>query len=118
LNKVIKEHKLASTGLVSEESKKKLGEILGVDAKVTGTVVNIIESVKTNARLINVENGLVFAVAQESIQKTSLITSLMDAVVYENTANTPAEHKPSLKLTVRVGKYKYELVSSERRITT
>ena len=52
LTKIIAEQKLSLTGVVDPASAKQLGKILGVDAIVAGSVTNLAQSVRVNARLI------------------------------------------------------------------
>ncbi len=71
LDKVIHEMKLQHTGLISQETAKELGHILGVEAVVTGTLINMEESnLEVNARIIQTESGLVLAAASEIIKRT------------------------------------------------
>lgn len=63
LTKIIAEQKLSLTGVVDPASAKQLGKILGVDAIVAGSVTNLAQSVRVNARLISTETGEVFATA-------------------------------------------------------
>jgi len=77
LNKVLSEHKLNATGLIDETTAKELGNILGVEAIVSGTITDLGESVKINARLISTETGQIFSVASEAIIKDNTIKRLM-----------------------------------------
>jgi TolB-like protein len=77
LNKIIAEQKLSLTGVVDPASAKQLGKILGVDAIVSGTVTNLSQSLKVNARLISTETGEIFAVASAEIFKDESVTGLL-----------------------------------------
>ena len=77
LNKVIGEQKLSLTGVVDPASAKQLGKILGVEAIVSGTITNLSQSVKVNARLISTETGEIFAVASAEIFKDESVTGLL-----------------------------------------
>lgn len=71
LEKVIGELKLQNSGMISQESAKKIGNILGVEAILTGTLIDLGEgSIEINARLIHTETGLVLAAANDQIQRT------------------------------------------------
>ena len=59
LKKIMQEHYLGNTGLLSPEGRKKAGKILPVDAIVTGSFVNLGGKVKVNARLIHIESGTI-----------------------------------------------------------
>lgn len=77
LKKIIAEQKLSLTGVVDPASAKQLGKILGVDAIVAGTVTNLAQSLKVNARLISTETGEVFAVAAAEIFKDESVMGLL-----------------------------------------
>lgn len=77
LNKVIEEQKLTLTQLIDPSSVQKLGRILGVDAIVSGTITDLGEKLKVNARIIGTETGDVFAVASTGISKDETVMNLM-----------------------------------------
>lgn len=57
LQGVMKEHYLGTSGIVSPEGRRKIGQILSVDAIVTGSFVSFGRRAAMNARLIHVETG-------------------------------------------------------------
>ncbi len=77
LNKVMREHQLNFSGLVDPGSAKELGRILGVDAIATGTVTDLGNSIKINARLISTETGEIFSVASVSCVKDDVVQKLL-----------------------------------------
>jgi TolB-like protein len=77
LNKVIAEQKLSLTGVIDPASAKQLGKLLGVDAIVSGTITNLAQSLKVNARLISTETGEIFAVASAELFKDESVTGLL-----------------------------------------
>jgi curli biogenesis system outer membrane secretion channel CsgG len=77
LDEVIAEQKLSLTGILDTTSAKRLGRILGADAIVSGTITNLYNSVKVNARLINTETGEIFAAASTEIIKDQSVIELM-----------------------------------------
>ncbi|MCL4510253.1 MAG: CsgG/HfaB family protein [Bacteroidetes bacterium] len=79
LNKVVHEQKLSLTGLVDPNTAKQLGRILGVDAIVSGTITDLAQSLKVNARLISTETGEIFAVASVEIFKDESVMKLMSS---------------------------------------
>lgn len=79
LTKIIAEQKLSLTGVVDPSSAKQLGKILGVDAIVAGSVTNLAQSVRVNARLISTETGEVFATASADIFKDESVTGLLSS---------------------------------------
>lgn len=72
LNKAIAEHKLQLQGLVDPRSAKELGKILGVDAIMSGTIADLGDSLRVNARLIATETGEVLSVAAVTMRKDKL----------------------------------------------
>jgi len=82
LNKIIAEHKLDFSGLIDPNSAKELGKILGADAIVSGTITDLVENIKVNARLISTETGQIFSVASEDIIKDNTVKKLMGQYSY------------------------------------
>jgi TolB-like protein len=83
---------LNQKGFIEEKSLKKMGQMLGVDAIVTGSMTDLGNTVKINARLIGVESARVFAVAAADIPKTGPVTNLIakTAQIQQTTTKTPA----------------------------
>ena len=79
LNKIISEQKLSLTGIVDPASAKQLGKILGVEAIVAGSITNLAQNVRVNARLISTETGEVFATAAADIFKDESVTGLLSS---------------------------------------
>jgi len=90
LNKVMQEHQLMMSGIVDENSAKELGRILGVDAICSGSVANLVKSVKVNARLISSETGKIFSVASVKIPKDEVVNKMLGESVYSTTTGHPA----------------------------
>ncbi|MEA2096224.1 MAG: FlgO family outer membrane protein [Candidatus Cloacimonadota bacterium] len=88
LQKVLEEQKLGMTGYIDQETAISLGQILGVDAIITGSITNLGNNVKINARLISTETGSVFAVASVNVFKDSTIKLLMGEVVEQSNGDT------------------------------
>jgi TolB-like protein len=79
LNKAIAEHKLQLQGLVDPKSAKELGKILGVDSIVSGTIADVGDSLRVNARLISTETGEILSVAAATIRKDDAAKKLLAA---------------------------------------
>lgn len=77
LNKVISEQNLSLKGLVEPRSAAKLGSVLGVEAIVTGTITDLYQTIRINARLISAESGEIFAVASTKIEKDASVKILL-----------------------------------------
>jgi TolB-like protein len=71
LAKLLSETKLELSGVTESSGTQKLGQILGVDAIVTGTLVDLRQNQTTvNARLIGSATGEVLAAITEQIDRT------------------------------------------------
>ena len=71
LKKVLGELKLEASGAVSEESVKKLGQLLGADAVVTGTLNDLGDgNTEINARVVETESGKILSAAAAMVKKT------------------------------------------------
>ena len=88
LQKVLEEQQLGMTGYIDQETAISLGQILGVDAIITGSITNLGKNVKINARLISTETGSVFAVASVNVLKDSTIKLLMGESISNSANNT------------------------------
>jgi TolB-like protein len=87
LQKILKEQQLGMTGMLSQETAAKVGELLGVKVIVTGSVIQIGNTYDVNARLINVDDGSILraerirGVGLESIER--MMDSLADSIQKE-----------------------------------
>ncbi|MEM8996100.1 MAG: FlgO family outer membrane protein [Acidobacteriota bacterium] len=77
LASILKEHKLSTTGLISPETARKLGEIAGVQALVTGTVTPFGDSIRVSAKILHVETAAVLGSQAGSLPKTDAIDQLV-----------------------------------------
>ena len=77
LNKAIAEHKLQLQGIIDPKSAKELGKILGVDAIISGTIADLGNSLRVNARVISTETGEVLSSAAVSVNKDDTIKGLL-----------------------------------------
>jgi len=70
LDKVMAELKLQSSGMIDASSAQQLGKLLGVEAIVTGTLVETNDGqIEVNARLIKTETAQAIGASQVSLQK-------------------------------------------------
>jgi hypothetical protein len=70
LDQVFKEQNLHAKGVVDQQTTKKIGHILGVDAVVMGTVIEINkDNVEINARLVDTQNAKVLKAVTKTVKK-------------------------------------------------
>lgn len=127
LNKVMAEHKLSMTGIIDAASAKELGRILGVDAICSGTITNLAQSLRVNARIIDTETGEIFAVASTSIFKDESVIGLMSsgAAGSRKEGVAPSSARPTAKKAgassvqkVEANGFTFELVECKMLGTT
>ncbi|OGR80559.1 MAG: hypothetical protein A3I11_08715 [Elusimicrobia bacterium RIFCSPLOWO2_02_FULL_39_32] len=70
LEKVFRELKLQTSGGIDEESAKQIGKVLGVEAIVSGTLIDLgEEEVEINARLIQAETGKILVASSGKVDR-------------------------------------------------
>lgn len=121
LLKLEQELALGQMGFIEEKGIKKMGQVLGVDAIVTGSMTDLGNSVKINARLIGVDTAKVFAVAATDIPKTGMVADLIGkqaegkkASALEEKSNTSPPAKPKALVKAEVRDY-YRDITLEAR---
>lgn len=119
LNKILDEQKLGTTGFIDEESAISIGQVLGVEAIVTGSITNLGNQMKVNARLISTETGSIFSVASVSIPLDDIVRKLIGENIQQSDnamvikSDTEARKNPetsSLQTQIKHG-VKFELVN-------
>ncbi len=71
LSKMMGEMKLEESGVTESSDTQKLGKVLGVDAIVTGTLIDLDDNqTEVNARLIKTDTGEVLAAATTRVDRT------------------------------------------------
>ena len=108
LDKVMGELKLQSTGMMDASSTQQLGKLLGVQAIVTGTLVEMqAGKIEVNARLIKTETAQAIGASQVDLEKDWV----GDAATQQAQPQQPAYEEPFIKQTAAVrqprGKHQY-----------
>jgi len=89
LNRIFKEMQFNMSGVVDAKTIKKLGKLHGIDALVIGSITELGESFRINARLIDTETGKVFSAAGTTVPKTSTARNLFSHIIVQgNTENS------------------------------
>ncbi|WP_200389314.1 FlgO family outer membrane protein [Thiocapsa imhoffii] len=73
LERVLEEQRLGLSGFVDLGSAKTLGELLGADAMIVGSLRDLGETVDVNARLVALDSGTGLRAAQARIAKTAIV---------------------------------------------
>lgn len=113
LNKVMAEQKLSLTGIVDPVAARRLGRLVGADAICSGTISDLAQSLKVNARLISTETGEVFASASTEIFKDESVLRLLangaSAAPTADTDSSSAGPNRGMNRKVDVSGFTFEL---------
>jgi TolB-like protein len=120
LRKVVEEQKLSLTGAIDQSSAQRLGKILGVGAIVSGTVTDLGQTLRVNARLISTETGEIVSVASVTIFKDESVIALMQQVTTSgdksSASSRPATtNSPRPELSIAPAKVEAEFFTFELR---
>lgn len=77
LKAILREHKLASTGLIDPATASKLGEIAGVQALITGTTVPLGDNVSLSVKVLDASTEAIIAATMTQIPRTEAINALL-----------------------------------------
>jgi TolB-like protein len=82
LQKVAKELQLSQSGIIDVTQAKQVGKMVGADAIVTGSVIKIGGDLRLDARIIDVQSGIILT-AEKIIGKSDLhsISNMADGIV-------------------------------------
>jgi len=95
LQQVSREHVLIQTGMIDPARAQEIGKLVGADAIITGSLSDLGNEIKANARLIGVGEGAVLAVAGASIAKTENIRQMFQAILWSPETKTPTQPEPA-----------------------
>lgn len=93
LQVLIKEHKLASNGLIDPSTARELGKIAGVGVLITGTITPFGDTVRVSVKALDSESARVEAAISRDIPKTPTIIELLNQGPSE--AVIPKEQNPA-----------------------
>src|SRR6185436_13560066 len=77
LKVLVQENKLSATGLIDPATAKKLGQIAGVDALVTGTLTPFGDTVRLTLKVLDTATARIVAATTAEIPKTKAIEELL-----------------------------------------
>lgn len=77
LKSIIAEHKLSATGIIDPQTARKLGQIAGVEALITGTITPFGDSVRLSAKILDTATAKVIGASTANIAKTKAIEELL-----------------------------------------
>src|ERR1035441_6732948 len=77
LKTILNEHKLTASGLIDPATAKKLGQIVGADALLTGSITPFSESVHVTIKVIVTDTARIIAAETIDLPKTPTIAELL-----------------------------------------
>ncbi|BBO18846.1 conserved hypothetical protein [Candidatus Brocadia pituitae] len=77
LKSILVEHKLSSTGIIDPQTARKLGQIVGVDALITGTITPFGDSIRISVKVLDTATAKVVSASTGNIAKTKAIEELL-----------------------------------------
>lgn len=77
LKSLLKEHQLAQTGLIDPSTARKLGEIAGVQALITGTITPFGDSIRLAVKVLDTSTAKVIGASRGDIAKTKALEELL-----------------------------------------
>jgi TolB-like protein len=90
LKVILEEHRLSATGLIDPATARKLGQIAGADALLTGTMTPLGDSIRLNLKVLDTQTAKMLTAASTDIPKTPAITALL------TDQNAPSSATPPL----------------------
>ncbi len=102
LKTILKEHKLAITGIIDPTTARKLGQIAGVDALVTGTITPFGDSVRISVKILDAATAKVIGASSGDIAKTKAIEELLGKGIETGLSAAPETLEPPSKTQQRV----------------
>ena len=117
LKTLLKEHKLAETGVIDPSTAKKLGQIAGVDALVTGTITPLSDSVRLSVKILVTATAKMIGASSCDIPKTKAISELIDKPIEGETQapgpSGPSRPRPTPKYSVKVQDFTFQLIEAK-----
>jgi len=97
LERVLKEQKLGYSGLVNMNSAKKIGELLGAEGMLLGTISDMGNAITINARMVDIGSGKAVSASEVELPKTPLIAQLLEIPVEDKLFTVqPSNSQPNL----------------------
>jgi TolB-like protein len=97
MQKILEEKKLGQSGVIDESSVKKVGSVLGVDAIVTGTLIDLDDgTTEINARMIDAGSGEIISAGRATMERVWADKPRMVGNFAKNTVSPRPERPRSM----------------------
>lgn len=95
---ILKEHQLSNTGVIDPQNARKLGQIAGVDALVTGTITTLSDTVHLSAKLLDTKTAKMLGAATADLPRTKAIEELLQqSIAVTGPSESPSRDTDSPK---------------------
>ncbi len=84
LSTILEEHKLSSSGLVSAETTKQLGEFAGLDIIITGNVLTLEKRIRMTVKALSTETASITCASRGDLPRTMAIDEMLAIAVGES----------------------------------
>lgn len=111
LKALLKEHKLSQSGVIDPSTAKKLGQIAGVDALVTGTTTDLRDSVRLSVKILITETAKIIGASSCDIAKTKAIEELLGKEISTEAGGEAPSTTKSLLQSVEAKGFLFEFQS-------
>ncbi len=95
LNAILTENKLSATGLIDPATAKKLGQLVGADALLTGSMTPFSESVRISVKVLATDTARIIAADTTDLPKTSTIAQLLGNPIGDANKGPGSEKAPA-----------------------
>lgn len=114
LQAIIREAKIGELGLLDPKTTKELGRVSGVQALVIGTVTQLADRVRINARLIGADTGRTVSAAAATVPRTGTVIQLLEQPVQDGIICGGGQ--PSSRMVTATGESKDVSFSSPKKL--
>jgi len=99
---LLKEHNLSQEGFINPQTRRELGNLIGIDTVVTGTSTPLGNQIRLSVRAVSVETGKIVAAAMATVQLTSELENLNNRGLSQT---DEVEDKPKGAAPIRATQY-------------
>ncbi len=99
---LLKEHQLASTGIVDQDTARELGKIAGVGALITGSLTPLGESIRINVKVLDTETAVLIDATSGNIAMTEAIRGLFETRIETTSTSGVVNYGPQSDSRVKV----------------
>ena len=119
LKSILAEHKLSISGIADPEAVKKLGQIAGVDAIITGSVTPLGNCIRVTTKVIATDTANVIGASKADIAKTKAIEELLARGIggsaYEGAFSSPTSASQSKNIEAKVLDFIFRVSGCQRK---